>query len=138
MKGLTRRHQARELALQVLFQREFIADLDLTQSLKYFKGVIESDDEVYRFAEFIVHGVHENEQKLDAKVEAYSQNWSLDRIALIDLTILRMAIFELLYSNDEVPPKASIDEAVEIAKQYSTTDSSAFINGILDHVYKDK
>ena len=137
MQGLSRRHQARELALQVLFQREFIKDIDLHNTLDYFKGVIDSSNEVYQYAEFITFGVSQNQSKIDSKIESFSQNWSLNRIALVDLTIMRVAVFELLFSNNEVPPKASIDEAVELAKQYSTTDSSSFINGILDQIYKN-
>lgn len=138
MKGLTRRHQARELALQVLFQREFVKDIDLHGTLDYFKGVIEPSNEVYQYAEFITFGVCQNQSKLDSKIEAYSQNWALNRIALVDLTIMRIAVFELMFTNNDVPPKTCIDEAVELAKQYSTTDSSAFINGILDQIYKNQ
>ncbi len=137
MINLTKRHQAREFALQVLFQTEFVKDIDIKNSLDYFKGAIDSSNEVYKFAEFLVRGVSGKTSEIDKHIQSYSQNWSLSRMALVDLNILRMAVFEMLYSNNEVPPKATINEAVELAKQYSTQDSSAFINGILDQIFKN-
>ena len=138
MKNLTKRHQAREFALQVLFQREFVKDMDVKKSLDYFKGAMDSTDEVYKFAEYLLSGVLQNLSSIDKKIEGHSQNWSLKRIALVDLNILRMATYEILFSEGEIPPKSSINEAVELAKQYSTQNSSSFINGILDQIYKNR
>ena len=75
-------------------------------------------------------------KELDKLIDSRSKNWDIDRIALIDKLILRIALVEMVYV-DDVPPKVSIAEGVEIAKQFSTTDSSGFINGILDSVYNE-
>lgn len=139
MKDITKRHQARELALQVLFQKEFLTeDFDSYKSLDYFRGVIEKNNDVYKYAELLVIGVIEHGDAIDQKISSFSENWALKRMALVDLNILRIATFEIEFFDNSVPPKSSIDEAIEIAKKYSTTESASFINGILDQIYKSK
>lgn len=97
-------------------------------------GVIsEPQPEVREFAEQIVHGVAENLEKLDDEIKSYSTNWALDRMSRVDLAILRLAAFELLYSQD-VPLNVVINEAVELGKRFGTDESPAFINGVLDHL----
>ena len=87
------------------------------------------------FTEQLVNGVLSNLQQLDHEIEERSHNWKLNRMSFIDRNILRIAIFEML-SCDEIPPKVSINEAIEIAKIYGDKNSAAFINGILDQVKK--
>jgi transcription antitermination factor NusB len=87
------------------------------------------------FTEQLVNGVLNNRQQIDLQIEELSHNWKLNRMSFIDRNILRIAIFELL-SCDEIPPKVSINEAIEIAKIYGDKNSAAFINGILDQVKK--
>lgn len=97
-------------------------------------GVLsEPKPEVKEFAEQIVHGVAENLEKLDDEIKSYSTNWALDRMSRVDLAILRLAAFELLYSQD-VPLNVVINEAVELGKRFGTDESAAFINGVLDHL----
>ncbi len=88
------------------------------------------------FAEKIVLGVLEHRREIDRLIERYSENWRLDRISTIDRNILRMAIFELLHCED-IPPKVTLNEAIDLGKRYGTEDSGSFINGILDRIQKE-
>ncbi len=88
------------------------------------------------FAERIVLGVLDHAREIDQLIERFSENWRLDRINLVDRNILRMAIFELLYCN-EIPPKVTLNEAIDLGKRYGSEDSGSFINGILDRIQKE-
>jgi len=85
------------------------------------------------FAEELVRGVGEHRARIDRVISEKSKNWSLERMSKVDLCILRMAIFELLFRAD-IPKNVTINEAIEVAKKFGTKDSPAFINGILDEV----
>lgn len=89
--------------------------------------------EVRSFAERLICGVAENLESIDREINSYSTNWALDRMARVDLAILRLAAFELIYCPD-VPHNVVINEAIEIGKRFGTEETSAFINGILDHL----
>jgi len=89
-----------------------------------------------RFAVELVHGVRANTETIDTEIRDASENWELRRMPVIDRNILRLAVFELLFRAD-IPPKVSINEAIELGKRYSTERSGAFINGILDHIKND-
>jgi N utilization substance protein B len=80
--------------------------------------------------------VLDRQESIDVKIRAFSENWDFKRIAVVDRNILRLAIYELLF-RDDIPPVVSINEAIELAKRFSTEDSSKFVNGILDRVKKD-
>tara|TARA_B100000749_G_C18450136_1_gene476074 strand:+ start:35126 stop:35545 length:420 start_codon:yes stop_codon:yes gene_type:complete len=136
-KDLSPRRQARELALQVLFQTEFLDAINIEESLNFFKGVLDANNETYQYAQELCSSVVANRNQLDEIIQQSSDNWKISRMALVDLNILRIATYEIRLSNGSVPPKSSIDEAVDLAKKYSTTDSSGFINGILDRVLKN-
>lgn len=138
MKPENPRHRAREFALQVLFQREFLSTIQIEKSLDYFKGTFTAYDKEYLYARQIIEGVIEHIGEIDNKITSHSQNWRIERMAIVDVIIMRIAIYELFYSPEELPPKVVLDEAIEIAKKYSTTESSGFINGILDQVAKKK
>ena len=86
------------------------------------------------FSAQLVQGVCENQDKLDALIVSASKNWRLERMARLDKCILRLAAFEILFMED-IPPKVSIDEAVEIGKKFGGEDSGSFINGVLDNIY---
>ncbi len=88
------------------------------------------------FAEDLVQGVIENRELIDQKIHEKSKNWSIPRMARVDLNILRMATYELLIRND-IPRNVSINEAIEVAKKFGTEESPAFINGILDEIAAD-
>lgn len=89
--------------------------------------------EVRHFAESLVCGVAEHLERIDGELNAYSTNWALDRMARVDLALLRLAAYELLYCPD-VPHNVVINEAIEIGKRFGTEETPAFINGILDHL----
>jgi len=131
---LRKRRKSREFALQVLFQ------LNITKQdpIKAFAQSKEnfSKEESDEFAEQIVLGVQKHLQEIDRLIEKYSENWRLDRISLIDRNILRMAIFELLYC-EEIPPKVTLNEAIDLGKRFGTDDSGSFINGILDRIQNE-
>lgn len=89
--------------------------------------------EVMSFAERLVCGVAENLERIDQELSSYSTNWALDRMARVDLALLRLAAYELIYCHD-VPHNVVINEAIEIGKRFGTEETPAFINGVLDHL----
>ena len=91
------------------------------------------DDKTQQFARALVTGVLENQAKIDELITGAAENWRLDRMAAIDRNILRIGVFEMLY-DPSVPTKVAINEALELAKRYSTAQSSRFVNGILDRL----
>jgi N utilization substance protein B len=88
------------------------------------------------FAEKLVRGVRQNQGELDAQIQSASRNWRLERMARVDRNLIRLALYELKHA-DDVPAKVAINEAIEIAKRYGTSESSAFVNGILDRCLED-
>jgi N utilization substance protein B len=100
-------------------------------------GIKALDEEDTAYVEQIVSGVSAHQTEIDELVSKYAKDWSIDRIARVDLSILRVAIFEMLYRNADVPTGAAINEAVELAKRYGGERSYAFINGILGSVAKE-
>lgn len=132
----TTRRQARELALQVLFQQEFNAEINAAQALKNFKESFDAPDEVWSYATKILDGIAAKKNEIDSLIEKNSSHWRMPRMALVDRNLLRIGVYEIAFSDGEVPPKAALNEAIEISKKYGTTDSSSFINGILDQILK--
>lgn len=130
------RRQAREMALQILFQREYAPNLDINKSLQQLSGISELPDEARKYAQTICTGLFEKQRAIDEKIQAASPKWSLNRIAMVDLSILRLACFELTEFSNEVPPKVAINEAIEMAKKYCGNESPGFINGILNEILK--
>ena len=129
---MKRRSRARELALQALYQVDLTQDDDRKQ-IDAFLNDQESEKEPREFARSLVHGTLDNQEEIDAMISEVTQNWALSRMAVIDRNVLRLAAHELLHRED-IPPKVSINEAIEIGKRFSTTNSGAFINGILDKI----
>jgi N utilization substance protein B len=132
-----KRHESREMAVQFLYQWD-AARNDLDESLALFWGHFETmpDEETRQFAETAVRGVIAHQAAIDEKIRQYTEHWELDRIAAVDRAILRLGIYEMLF-RDDIPPVVSINEAVEIAKKFSTAESGKFVNGILDRLRKD-
>lgn len=129
------RRQSRELALQVLFQKEYVKSLNLNEALNHFKKSIQAEEGMWSYAEKLLNGIQLKTSEIDSAIRSSSANWSLERMALVDINILRIAVFEMLFL-DQPPPSVVINEALEIAKKYGTNDSASFINGILDQVLK--
>lgn len=130
-----RRRRSRESALQVLYQLN-ITKQDATTALTRFQEHFLSDGETDDLLKRLVLGVLEHFPQLDRLIEQYSENWRLDRINMIDRNILRMALFELLYC-EEIPPKVTINEAIDLGKRFGSEDSGSFINGILDRIQNE-
>lgn len=130
------RTRAREAALQVLYQLDLLGP-ELFEQVDHLLDRLldpgDSDPTVKRFARDLVMGCWEKRVQLDARVQAIAANWDIGRMAVVDRNILRLATYELLFLSD-VPPKVAINEAIDLAKRYSTADSGAFVNGILDRV----
>ncbi len=127
------RHESRELALQILYQQDANSRYPqrLEESLPGFWTMQEHSAEARGFAEELAHGVHAHQTEIDEKIRGIAKNWDFRRIAVVDRNILRLAIYELFFRED-IPPVVSINEAIDLAKRFSTEDSGRFVNGILD------
>ncbi|SOC27121.1 NusB antitermination factor [Ureibacillus xyleni] len=120
-----KRHDAREKAVQVLFQLDN-TDLTLQEAI----GHVLNDEESDAFFEQLVHGVTEHLQEIDSALEENLENWSLSRLPKIERTVLRLAVFELEYMED-APSRVVINEAIELCKTFGDEKSSKFVNGVL-------
>lgn len=154
------RREARERAVQFLYQHDLNPPPDLVAAQNHFwdsqrkaalvleKGPANYGEEVELppptsheaavrlFADPLIQGTLEHREALDEAIQQYAKNWSIDRIAAVDRNILRLAIYEMNHRED-IPPVVSINEAVDIAKKFSTHDSGKFVNGLLDRVKKE-
>jgi N utilization substance protein B len=130
------RREGRVAALQYLYAWSLNPPADLAGDLRVFFAGLDKPRDQYAFGEELIHGVIEHAGDIDARIRALAQNWEFDRIAKIDLAILRLAIFEMLCRKD-IPPVVSINEAVDLSKQFSNADAKRFINGILDRLKDD-
>ncbi|MCJ7657210.1 MAG: transcription antitermination factor NusB [Candidatus Atribacteria bacterium] len=130
------RRVSREMALKALFQIDLVS-ANLEDALKYTFETVELADEVKEFSLILVNGVMSNLSEIDKAINHYTNNWSLERITNIDRSILRMAIYEILYLIN-IPKSVSINEAVELAKKYGTKSSFSFVNGVLGKINKDE
>lgn len=131
--GRGARHQARELALKTLFQLESSAADDVETVLAYHAGEDGAPPNAVEFARGLVRGVLTNQERLDAVIAETSEHWRLDQMAKVERVILRIAIYELAIAR-EVPEKAAINEAIELAKTFSGDEAGRFVNGILGRV----
>jgi N utilization substance protein B len=131
---LTARRQARELALQILFQTEFAPQISPKTLLDVFEQSVE--DETISYADVLVKGVQAKKSDIDSKIQASSAHWKVERMATIDRNILRIAVYEMKFASEPIKENIAINEAVEIAKKYGTTESASFVNGLLDQVSK--
>jgi N utilization substance protein B len=154
------RREARERAVQFLFQIDLNPPESLDEALERFwkshsgPAIAEekapatwgqtvelpppTEDEmvVQKFADSLIRGTQERREAIDEHIVKYARNWTLSRMAVVDRNILRLAVYEMLY-RDDIPPIVSINEAVDIAKKFSTHDSGKFVNGILDRMKND-
>ena len=132
------RRVARELALQALYKLDMLGETAAPGALGVFwehfvpEG-IPRGGESESFARELVAGVDANRARIDELIGAAAEHWRLPRLSRVDLNLLRLATFEML-GRPEIPAAVTIDEAVEIARRYGSEDSSAFVNGVLDHI----
>ena len=152
------RHDAREWALQFLFQSEFNQDASLDKAFQLFwqfqdewaaaspseaaASAADPADNAHaakgrakarRFAEELARGVIAHHKEIDPLIEKYAANWEIDRMGIVDRNVMRIAVYEMLH-RDDIPPVVSINEAVDLAKAFSSVESGKFVNGILDRV----
>lgn len=130
---MTRRSRGREVALQVLYQLEQNSGVMTTDVRRFIDRRLLRDRPLVEFTTELIEGVRGNQPQIDDAIKQVAENWRLDRMAAIDRNILRLGAFEILH-HPEVPAKVAINEALELAKRYSTAQSSRFVNGILDKV----
>lgn len=146
------RHEARAWALQFLFQSEFNRDDSLDEGFRLFwehqdetaetpvaAGTAANEQRLRaksrQFAEELARGVIAHHQEIDPLIARHAENWEIDRMGTVDRNAMRIAVYEMLHRND-IPPVVSINEAVELAKAYSSIESGKFVNGILDRIRK--
>lgn len=129
---MKKRSRGRELALQVLYQLD-LCGAELFDERAAYEGSEERDRDSRAFAVELVAGVRARWDELDATIRSVAQNWDIARMAVIDRNVLRLGTYELLHCKD-IPPKVAINEAIELGKRFSTANSGAFINGILDKI----
>jgi N utilization substance protein B len=127
------RRDGRTAALQYLFAWSINPPRNLAEDLRTFFEDQEKPREHYAFGEELIHGAIEHMPEIDAHIRELAHNWEFERIAKIDLAILRLAIFEMKFRRD-IPPVVSINEAIDLSKAFSNSDAKRFINGILDRL----
>ena len=130
---MTLRHKSREFALQMLFEWDMTRQKPARVEQLFWKSA-RAADSTRKFADQLFEGALAEAEKSDKLVEKLSENWKLERLAAVDRSILRLAIYELRFGT--APPKVVIDVALELAKKFSSADAPAFLNGILDAAYK--
>jgi N utilization substance protein B len=134
--GLRRR--SREMALQLLFQTEFFPGgfqpSSARDMLRRFVDDFTVERDVAEYGSTLFLGIAEKMTEIDGVIQSHSAHWKVSRMGLVDLSVMRIATFEMKFMDPAMQPKIAINEAVEVAKKYGSTDSGAFVNGILDHI----
>ena len=130
---MTRRTRGREIALQVLYQTELNPGLSAQEIGRFIERRLLGDRALCDFTQDLIAGVQVHQGRIDGLISEVAENWRLDRMAAIDRNILRLGAYEILYC-PEVPTRVAINESLELAKRYSTGQSSRFVNGILDRL----
>jgi N utilization substance protein B len=126
------RRRARELAMQALFYMDVHHNAS-PQMLQRFCDNFIPPQKARPFFLKLVNGVLESQPQIDALIERFSKNWRVKRMACVDRNVMRIAVFEMLFCQD-IPPKVSINEAIDVGKKFGTEESGAFINGIIDRI----
>lgn len=132
------RRLSREFALQIMFQREFSPHLSAREILTTYAESFNVDPEISDYGLQLIVGVEQNKEAIDQAIQSVSRNWKITRMALVDLNISRMAVYETFHMSPPLPKGVAINEAVELAKKYGSTDSASFVNGVLDQLAKSK
>jgi len=127
------RRKAREIALQVLYEID-VLQIGPDEALDLFWNNFEAPEEARAFSSELVEGATLHQEEIDGFIAACSDHWSLDRMSRVDRNILRMAVYELLYCTD-IPPKVTLNEAIDLGKEFGSENSGSFINGVLDALY---
>ena len=136
---MSARSKARKRAVDSVFAADLrkISPLNLLNEVAELAADRQNQDEIFGYAREIVQGVIDQHEQIDDLLETYSQGWALDRMPNLDRAILRVAVWEILH-NPDVPNAVAVNEAVELAKELSTDDSGAFVNGLLSKIASTK
>jgi N utilization substance protein B len=127
------RRKAREVAIQVLYAMD-VQEINLEGAVDLFWDNFDAPEDVRKFSMTLIAGVWNNLKQIDELISGSSDNWTIGRMSRVDKSILRMAVYELLFCLD-IPPKVTLNEAIDLGKVYGSENSGAFINGILDALY---
>ena len=133
MAKTTDRRRSREMALQVLYQMEH-SSASAEEALDLFAGNFDAPQRQLDYTRNLVLGIAERAEEIDQALSSVSRRWKLMRMARVDRNILRLAAFEMMFSQGKVPPKVAINEAVELAKRFGGDDSPSFVNAVLDNL----
>lgn len=133
---MSRRSRAREVVLQVLYQDDLNPGHSMQSTEEFLRKRLHNNKEIIEFANSLLSGTRRNRPELDEMLTSRASNWSLNRMAATDRNLLRMAAFEILFT--DTPNRVVINEAVELAKRYGSKQSAQFVNGILDSLQPDK
>ncbi|MCL2669807.1 MAG: transcription antitermination factor NusB [Syntrophaceae bacterium] len=128
------RRKAREVTLQVLYGLDVQPQISAEEAISHFWAHFEGSEEAKSFSAQLIAGAWNHREQIDELISGSSENWTMARMSRVDKSILRMAVYELLYCRD-IPPKVTLNEAVDLGKIYGSENSGAFINGILDALY---
>jgi N utilization substance protein B len=132
---MARRSRAREVALQLLFQKDQNPKpVPRTAVERFSRERLLGDETAITFCLALYDGVSANQAEIDQQVTATAENWRLNRMMPVDRNLLRLGTYEMLYAADPTPPAVAIDEAVELARRFGSIDSPAFVNGVLDKI----
>ena len=131
------RTKARECALKILYASDIRKEPHEDVMRSFWENHPTIKNEVKEFSDFLIEGVSKNKSSIDLFISKHATNWQIQRMPPIDRNILRVATFELLFA-EEIPPKVSINEAIEMAKRYGDMDSGKFVNGVIDKINKSE
>ena len=127
------RRKAREVTLQVLYALD-VREIGPKEAIDLFWANFDAPAEARKFSSLLIEGTWENRERIDGLISGNSENWTIARMSRVDKSILRMAVYELLFCHD-IPPKVTLNEAIDLGKVFGSENSGAFINGILDALY---
>jgi len=130
---MRQRRIAREIALQVLYSLE-VVEMEAREAIELYWNHHDASMEARPFSSLLVEGAWEHRDQIDSLIGNCSENWSINRMSKVDKSILRMAVFELCFCED-IPPRVTMNEAIDLGKVYGSENSGSFINGILDALY---
>ena len=131
---MSTRRRAREIVVQILFQRDLNPTADVGTQRTFLKSRLKYKTPLVQFAEDLLHGIQVHRERIDRALEDTAENWKLTRMAATDRSILRLAAFEILIG--DTPSRVAINEAIELAKRYGTNNSAQFVNGVLDRLMR--
>ena len=131
---MSTRRRAREVIVQILFQRDLNPDADVDNEFEFLRSRLNGKSAVVGFAEQLLNGIRNHRAAIDEALQETAENWKLSRMAATDRSILRLAAYEILFCQD-TPGRVAINEAIELAKRYGTNNSFQFVNGILDRLH---